>query len=319
MKDLIYEYYNIDDFYRDAYNPTPFGDAKRSKSFLDEDDPYFRGLAKDEILKNKYGYTKGLSELKELDLNISLGGSSRKYKYDEFDGDDLNYDRLLEGFPAMRKRVKTFGAGSGRLINIYVVISENCGTSYKEMVNKAHTAIRIIDLLERMGYRTAVWSCDSTDDSSGSYNGENGVHYECKICLKRFEDSLNKALILNGISPWFFRYFMFAHQSGHYMAGWGLGRAAELKVEQTKENIIINKGECLSKESSNRKIKEIEKLFGIEIEQIRYAIKSSYTTQLSIVVYKDRCESYDTKFYFKGCGKYSLCIRILLSYFLFYY
>lgn len=264
MKDLIYEYYNIDDFYKDVYSPTQFGDSRRSKEFLDKDDPDFRGLAKDKILKSKYGYTDGLKELKELELNVSLGGSSRKYKYDEFDGDDLNYDRLLEGFPAMRKRVKTFGVGSGRLVNIYVVISENCCVSYKEMVNKAHTTIRIIDLLERMGYRTAVWACDSTDDPSGEYNNEKGIHYECKICLKRFEDSLNKPLILNGISPWFFRYFMFAHQSGHYMAGWGLGHSVRMKIEQTKENIVINNGQCLSKESSDKKIKEIEKLFEIE-------------------------------------------------------
>ena len=132
------------------------------------------------------------------------------------------------------------------------------------MVNKAHTAIRIIDLLERIGYRTAVWACDASNDSTGLYNNERGIHYECKICLKRFEDSLNKPLILNGISPWFFRYFMFAHQSGHYQTSWGLGSATKLKIEQTKENIVINNGECLSIESSNRKIREIEKLFGIE-------------------------------------------------------
>lgn len=267
MKDLVYMYDNLSDFYADAYTPTPDGDARRSKEFLEEDNPSWKGLDKANIIASMYGYKEGLNALKEIDINMNLGGSSRKYIYDEFDGDDMNYDRLLEGFPAMRKRIKTHGIGSGRLINIYVVISENCCVNYKQMVHKAHTAIRIIDLLEGLGYRVAVYACDSTDDAGGYYRGEPGVHYEVRVCLKRHEDSLNKALILNGISPWFFRYFMFAHQSGHYMAGCGLGRSTELKVKQTKENIVINKGECLNEELSDKKIKQVQELFKIESER----------------------------------------------------
>lgn len=116
----------------------------------------------------------------------------------------MNYDRLLEGFPAMRKRVKTHGIGSGRLINVYVVISENCNIGYKEMLNKAYTAIQIVDMLENMGYRVAIYACDSTRDAYGSWREETGVIYEVRVCLKKHEDSMNKGLILNGISPWFF-------------------------------------------------------------------------------------------------------------------
>ena len=176
----------------------------------------------------------------------------------------MNYDRLLDGFPPMLKRVKTHGIGGGRLINVYVVISENCNITSSEMLYKSYTSIRIVDMLESMGYRVAVWACDSTLDASGSYGGKEGVKYELRVCLKRYEDSLNKGLILNGISPWFFRYYMFAHQKGHYKNGWGMGRSVELNLEQTKENIVINKGQCLTKESADAKIKEIEKLFKIE-------------------------------------------------------
>lgn len=274
MKDLRYVYDNIHDFYTDALNPTEDGNINDCKSHLKEDDPRFRGLGLEEILKSKYNYQKGLDDLKEIEIDVNLGGSSRAYKYDEFDGDDLNYDRLLEGFPPMRKRIKTYGIGSGRLVNIYVVISENCCIGAEEMVNKAYTAIQIVDMLEAMGYRVAVWSCDSTDDPSGSFRGESGVHYQLEVCLKRHEDTLNKGLILNGISPWFFRYFMFAHQKGHYINGWGMGHSVEMKLEQTKENIVINNGQCLNKISADRKIKEIEQLF--KAEQYLYAMNSSY-------------------------------------------
>lgn len=64
--------------------------------------------------------------------------------------------------------------------------------------------MQIVDLLENLGYRVAIYSCDCTLDSSGMYKGEQGVKYTVQVCLKRHEDSLNQGLILNGISPWFF-------------------------------------------------------------------------------------------------------------------
>lgn len=267
MKDLLYTYDSLQDFYDAALVPAPEGDKRDLELHLKRDESYFRGMSLDEIQKNKYCYKKGLDSLKELELDINVGGSKHLFTYNEFDGDDLNYDRLLEGFPAMKKRIKTHGIGSGRLINVYVVISENCCVNAEDMLNKAYTAIQIVDMLENMGYRVAVYACDSTLDVNGRWKDKTCVRYEVRICLKRHEDSLNKGLILNGISPWFFRYFIFAHQKGHYKNSPGMGRATLMQLEQTKENIVINCGQCLSKDSADRKIKEIETLF--QANQIR--------------------------------------------------
>lgn len=264
MVNLTYKYDSITKFYEDALHPTPEGNIQDTQNHLETEFESFRGMDIANIKKNQYGYTKGLKDLAKLELNLSLGGSKRDYKWDELDGDDMNYDRLMEDFPAMKKRIKTHGVGSGRLINVYVVISENCNIGAEEMLNKAYTAIQIVDLLEGLGYRVAVYSCDSTNDSSGTYKGETGVRYEVYVCLKRHEDSLNKGLILNGISPWFFRYYFFAHQKGRYKNGWGMGSAVPLDLKQTKENIVINHGQCLSKDSAERKIKQIRELFGVD-------------------------------------------------------
>lgn len=43
-----------------------------------------------------------------------------------------------------------------------------------------------------------------------------------------------------------------------------MGRAVEMELEQTRENIVINHGECLNKRSADSKIKQIIKLFGID-------------------------------------------------------
>lgn len=267
MEKLHFVYDNIEQFYKEALIPTKFGNAHDLKEHLETEESDFRGLKIADILKYKYGYKEGLDKIKELSFNLNVGGSSKKYVYDEFDGDDMNYDRLLEGFPAMRKRVKQHGIGSGRLVNVYVVISENCCVGYEQMLNKAFTAMQIVDSLESLGYRVAVWACDSTRDTGGSYNGVNDVNYQVMVCLKKHEDSLNKPLIMNGISPWFFRYFLFAHQKGHYQNGWGMGRAIPLDIPTTKETIVINHGECLNETSSKRKIKQIIELF--EEQRIR--------------------------------------------------
>ena len=59
-------------------------------------------------------------------------------------------------------------------------------------------------------------------------------------------------------------YYLFSHQKGRYKNGWGMGRAVEMELEQTRENIVINHGECLNKRSADSKIKQIIKLFGID-------------------------------------------------------
>ena len=261
MTKLEFTYNNIYDFYSSSEIASQYGNQDKVDDYKNNSDPFFTGLTLEEINLSKYSYKKGLDKLKEIDLNINLGGSKRKFKYDEFDGDNMNYDRLLEGFPSLYKRIRTFGIGSGRMINIYVVISENCGTDSKNMLIKAMTAIKIIDMLESMGYRTAIYACDYTMDKGGIYKEEEGVNYILKVCLKKHEDSLNKGLILTGISPWFFRHHIFMHQCGRYHTSMNLGSSIKCLEPQTKENIIINHGECLTEISATEKIKEIENLF----------------------------------------------------------
>lgn len=269
MLDLIYTYDNISDFYESTLIATPDGNPDGLTEHLQQERPDFRGLSNKEIKDCKYGYQKGIDTLKELDLDLNMGGSRHKFIYDEFDGDDMNYDRLLDGFPPMLKRVKTHGIGSGRLINVYVAIAEPWFIKYESLLNKSYTAIQIVDMLEGLGYRVAVFCFDSTDDPNGSYRGERGVHYEVRVCLKRHEDALNKGLILNGISPWFLRYHMFSHQYTHYKPSEGMGHHVSLKIEQTKENIVINSGECLNKKDADKKINEIKKLFSADQDTLR--------------------------------------------------
>lgn len=259
MVTLNFKYDSISDFYKHSDIVTKEGDKERHEKESLTDSPLFRGLDTATILNSKYCYKSGIDAIKNIELTSNIGGSAIKYKYDETDGDDMNYDRMLDGFPAMLKRVRKKGYGTGKFVDIYINISENCNIDYSKMINKAHAAIQLIDFLEKNGFRVAVYSCDYTNDPSGTYKGQTGVQYSLEVCLKKHEDSLNLGLILTGVSPWFFRYHMFKHQIASYNPSVDLGQSIPCNKKEDGYNIIIDKGECLSEESAKSKIEQVLK------------------------------------------------------------
>lgn len=262
---LDYTYENIQDFYNASNNCTSNGHESRWKEHSIRDEESWIGLDLSNILKSKYSYEKGLDALKELEIDSPLGGSCCKFIYDEFDGDDVNYDRLIDGFPALRKRVRKEGIGSGRMINIHINVAENCNIEYKSFLSKAYTAMQIVDYLEKRGYRVGVYSCAySLGFANENYDRSSKDDYNLKVCIKKPEDPLIKGLILATISPWFFRHHIFKHMAATNKVTSSLGRSTTLGIKSTKENIYIDNGECLDNNASQRKIEEIKNLFNLE-------------------------------------------------------
>lgn len=261
---LDYTYENIQDFYNASNNCTLNGHKSRWKEHSTRDDEDWVGLDLSNILKSKYSYEKGLDVLKELEIDSPLGGSCCKFIYDEFDGDDINYDKLIDGFPALRKRVRKEGIGSGKIINIYINVAENCDIEYKYFLSKAYTAIQIVDYLEKRGYRIGVYSCAYTLKFANGTDQWGKDDYNLKVCIKKPEDPLIKGLILATINPWFFRYHIFKHMAATNNVCCCLGHSVALGIKSTKENIYIDNGECLDNSASQRKIEEIKNLFNLE-------------------------------------------------------
>lgn len=257
-----YTYDNIYDFYKESDILTEGGNPTMFKEMCEKDNADWVGLSLDNVKKSKYSYDKGLESLKEIELD-TLGGSSTIFKYDEFDGDDLNYDRLLEGFPALRKRIRTSGIGTGRIVNIYINIAESWCISYRSFLIKAYTTMRLIDTLEKLGYRTVVYSCVYTKNlGTIEEHGKNeSLNYILEACIKKAEDPLIKGLLLTCISPWFFRHHIFKHMCAKHKTNSGLGRPDSFDKKSTKENIYIDNGECLNESTAEEKIKEITSLF----------------------------------------------------------
>lgn len=266
MKDIIIEktFENLDDFYKASSIVTNTGNKLKYDKIACENDAGFLGLDLVEIKKSKYSYSKGLDNLKEIETDDWLTGN-HVYKYDELDGDDINYDRLLDGFPALVKRIKSKNNGFNRIVIIHVNIAENCDVSYKAMLYKTYTTIRIIDMLENKGYRVGVYVC-AISSYTGKYKSANVEKLDIRICIKKPEEPVIKPLLLTCISPWFFRYYIFCYYNSILDTNIGLGSAKKLSEISDTKDIYIDNGECLTYNSAKFKIESIKNLFNSEYE-----------------------------------------------------
>ena len=254
---------NLDQFYKECDIVEDTGNKTEWKRNCDTNSPHWIGLSKDEIIASKYNYKKGLDQLKELEADFNLGGSKRSYKWDENDGDDMNYDRFLDCLPCLSKRITKKGDGKGKVITIYVSIGENCNISFKEMLNRSYTVIRLVDYLENLNYRTEI--IVYTDVANlGSYKGEEVRTLHTEIVIKRAQDPLIKGLVLNCISPWMLRYHLFKFWSAKFILNFGYGHNITLPYEETPNKIYFRSGECLNEHNSEIKINKLAKKFGFD-------------------------------------------------------
>ena len=233
------------------------------KDIEERDNKNWIGLSREEILKSKYMYKEGLDQLKEIERDLNLGGTKRSYKWDEVDGDDMNYDRYIDELPYLKKRIKTIGKGKGRIINIHVSVGENCNVSYKDMLMRSYTVMRVIDYLENLGFRVGV-TVYSDVRNLGYYKEErvNSLHVEVQI--KKPEDPLIKGLILTCISPWMLRYHFFKLWTAKFKCVYGLGQSYSVKYTDTETDIYFQTGSCLDEKTCNNKIEKLAKQFSFD-------------------------------------------------------
>lgn len=257
---------SLDHFYSEANklentgNKTIWNNLHTGKHYSPDLFLSFVGLPYDEIIKNKYSYKEGLNKLEEINQDLNLGGSVKKFKYDEFDGDDVNYDRLLEQLPAFKKRIRTIGSGNGKFINLHVNIAELFYVDYKNLMYRSYTVMSIIDYLENLGYRIGL-SVYTDTKNLGLYKDKtiNLLHVEVEV--KKPDEPLIKPLLLTSISSWMFRYWMFKFRAAKFNVYNSMGSTAKCDYTDTESDLYIRAGECLNKKEADIKIKAIQEYY----------------------------------------------------------
>jgi hypothetical protein len=215
----------------------------------------------EEINRRKLSFKEHVVEIEKDSRKMVQAAGKRVYKWDELDGDDMNMERLYEHSPAMRKRIFDKGQKHGRIMSIFVGIAENGFVSAEQLSEKTKTVIKIVKYLESLGTRCEVILYDKSYNS-GKMGKEPIASCLTEITIKRASDPLNIGLLSTTISPWMFRYWCFLFYDAKFNSQGSYGSAARLKKQDLKfrkgqKYILIDKGDCLNKKTSEEFIKQV--------------------------------------------------------------
>jgi hypothetical protein len=178
--------------------------------------------------------------------------TARVWDYEQ--GDDGDYERYLMELPFMIRRKKQTGGTGGRIVRVRVHAGENSHVDAEQMLWKTYAALRLIDDLESAGYR-----CEVTEEMAAQKITRNN-DYHCAITVKRADDPVNLPILATAFSPWTLRVLMFSHCSGHIKkceSTYGSSKPLP-ESDEPGRVIVINKGDCLSKNAAENFLKGIE-------------------------------------------------------------
>jgi len=230
------QYGSIADFYKsvvNSINSPVYEGLKRDKA------SWF-GLSNQDIETAKNGYTNGMELFNQMPEPDLFGGSKMEYRYNETDGDDLNIDRFLDGLPALKKRTRVSGNNSGRFVDLHINVAEHYLIDFAQMLYKTFAAVKIIDHLESQNIRVAVYVVCAAKLAVKSSPLD-----VVTIKIKDYNEPVIIPLLLNAISPWFFRKYILMEISGKIKVSDSIGHPCQIPNKNT-DNIYIETGQCLN-------------------------------------------------------------------------
>lgn len=125
----------------------------------------------------------------------------RRAKFDEYDGDDVDYDRLREGQPFWRKCVKQSLTGP-QFVTLISATAASGGTSHEDILWRGAVGICLTDLLEKAGYRVRYLIAQSSTNVFPSRKYE---RFLLSAVVKEEQDTMDISNLTNSISGWFYR------------------------------------------------------------------------------------------------------------------
>jgi len=227
-------------------------------------DSSFCGCLYEEAVERRYSHKEGLEKIREMaGLEAIMHASQYVKHWSDYDGDTFDIERYQNEQPFLCQRRKVIGSKNRGMFRVIVSIAEPWMVDYDNMLWKTYAACRICDELESQGHRVEILAV--------SYSRDQHYRYEytlTEIHIKRFEESMNLAMLCTSLSPWTFRVWMFMVWS-HYRKSYSdLGSPCLVEgyynLGGQKTAIIIDKGDCLSEESANNFIRTLD--IGSEVD-----------------------------------------------------
>lgn len=252
---------SLSDFYSNwdqhVKNNSKYINSKLKCNYIDRNDNEFLGCTFAEAEQRRFGWKDGVKRLKELPP-VMAPLSTKKIKYWSWvDGDTCNPDRYYNGMAPLRRRKKIAGHSKyGRVCKIVFTPANPWYVKPGQILNQCLTAARITDELESQGCRCEL----ILHYVARSYDNATNKNFNVVITLKRAQDPLNIATLINAMSPWFMRIYLFSLQlTQAARPNQNCGYPKDIPVDQYKDDsaIIINRGQCLSLEEAKKFIENL--------------------------------------------------------------
>lgn len=159
----------------------------------------------------------------------------RRMRFDEADGDELEYDRLRSGqdFWRATRRQSTRGPAT---ITIVVDVMAHFGVKARDILWRGAAAIALAQMLEAAGYRVELWAMGRTNEIWRRPGDNRDSDALMAVCLKETSDALDPSTLVCAISGWSFRTMFFrAYSCGEGTLDDGLGYCSAPRDEDVKQ------------------------------------------------------------------------------------
>jgi hypothetical protein len=243
-----YHFNSLSAFYQACEKCTPTGEKDRFNMHTNYNRSAFTGLPLADIKKYKMSYPVGVEKLRHL-ADFKVEKDTKIRYYDSFDGYDIDIDRMYQGldFLLNQRKVRKLP----KTIDVFVNVSESADVDYELMLNKTWAALKVIDHLETLGVRTALYACISVNPKFTTRKRRVPLYIEVEV--KNYAQSVNLGALCTAISPWMLRYWGFLFMLGRYQnLSPGLGTAENLPFTEIPKNAItIDNGQCLTTNRAN--------------------------------------------------------------------
>lgn len=129
---------------------------------------------------------------------------TRRTRFDEDDGDEIDLDRMRAGQPYWRvsRRETTVGPTE---VTIVVSLAAEKTVSPTDILWRGAAAIAMADILERQGFSVAIWAVQC----SCPYEADQHQRLTVAVPLKAHGDRLDLSTLVNTVSGWFYRSVLF--------------------------------------------------------------------------------------------------------------
>lgn len=137
-----------------------------------------------------------------------LASHVRRVQYNDFDGDELDYDRMLNSQAMWRKSQRESNKGNTE-VTIFVDVSTPARCDPEDVFWRGGAAVALTKLLEDKGYKVELWITDGGQFLEDVCDNGPLCKTITAACLKRGQDTLNLTNICNSLGGWFYRTVVF--------------------------------------------------------------------------------------------------------------